>query len=107
MHRRRHLFSGPMRTASRAVLSLALVVVATILFVGKKVEIDNVSQRIDQRDRQADRLRRERAQLMALIVFRQKPGAVEQIARGLLEMEYSAGRLSHLTLDAGGQDAPE
>jgi len=82
------------------IVLLFLGVAITILFVGKKVELDGLDRSLEQTRGCIVRLGTERARLMATITFKQKPGVIERIACGRLGMDYSSGRLSDLTFDA-------
>ena len=86
--------------AGRRILLLLATVACTILFVGKKVELDNLARRLEQVDGRLSVLQEEQARLTAAIVFKQKPGAIEQIARGRLDMVYTSGQLSNVTFDS-------
>ncbi|MEW6749507.1 MAG: hypothetical protein AB1505_00830 [Candidatus Latescibacterota bacterium] len=69
----------------------------TTSYLGLKVELANVARRAERCQQQIATLKEERARLSAAVVFRQKPGAIENVARGQLEMEYPAGRPSELS----------
>ena len=71
----------------------------TLLYVWKKVELASIARQIDQHEARIGELREEGSRLTAAVVFKKKPGAIEQIARGQLGMEYPAGRLTELTFD--------
>jgi cell division protein FtsB len=86
--------------ADRRILLLLATVACTILFVGKKVELDNMARQLEQVEGRLQVLNDEQARLTAAIVFKQKPGAIEQIARGRLDMVYSSGRLSDVTFSS-------
>ena len=70
-----------------------------MLHVWKKVEISSVARQIDRVEKGVETLEVERSKLMAAIVFKKKPGAIERIARGQLGMVYPAGQLTKLTYD--------
>jgi len=107
MSKRRRSFREPMLAIGRTALWVGLCVGSSILFLENKVRLDDVAQQIDQINRRSSRLREERAQLLGLIVFRQKPGTIEQIARGRLAMGYPVGHQNQLTFDAVGRRLPE
>lgn len=100
-----------MRSRSRVWLKGLLVMVflvgGPILFVGKKVELDNLAQNMVRLEDRIETLQQERSLLTAVIVFKRKPGAIEQIARGRLDMEYTSGRLSNLTFESHPEDMLE
>lgn len=79
----------------------------TILAVGTKVELENLARESSHLERRIQHLRRDRARLGATIVFKQKPGAIEQIAHGRLNMDYGSSRLSNLTAERGQGGIPE
>ena len=107
MARRGRAYRGPIVAACRTAMWLVLMVAASIVFLEEKVQLDEMARQIDQADRHSGRLREERSQLLGLIVFGQKPGTIERIARGRLAMGYPAGRLDELTYDALAEDLPE
>ncbi len=91
--------SRPQATHRRQTGLLVLMVAVTLLYVWKKVELASVARQIDSHQVRSEQLREESARLTAAVVFKKKPGAIEQIARGQLGMEYSAGRLTELSFD--------
>ena len=76
---------------------LSLGVAVTVCYLGLKVELADVARQAERCQAQIAALKEERAKLNAAVVFRQKPGAIESIARGELGMEYPQGRLNELT----------
>jgi cell division protein FtsB len=89
------------------ILLVAALASGTILFVGKKVELETTARRVLQVENRTAALQQERARLNASIIFLQKPGAIEQIARGHLNMDYASGRNSDLSLDSGSGESLE
>ena len=86
---------GPLLGGIDVALWVAVVVVGAILFVNERIRYNDVTREIYRAERQAAALRDERTQLTGLIVYRQKPGTIEQIARGRLGMDYAFGRQGH------------
>jgi len=78
---------------------VVLLAGVTILYVWKKVETGSVVSQIDRAQVRIENLQEEHSKLMAAIVFKKKPRAIERVARGQLGMVYPAGRLSELTFD--------
>jgi len=78
------------------VCVLFLGVSVTISYLALKVELADVAREAERCQARIAALKEERAKLNAAVVFRQKPGAIERIARGELGMEYPAGRLSDI-----------
>lgn len=97
MSKRRN--GSPQSRYRRRIILLALLVGVTVLHVWKKVEISSVARQIDRVEKGVETLEIERSKLMAAIVFKKKPGAIERIARGQLGMVYPAGQLTELTYD--------
>jgi hypothetical protein len=81
--------------------------VATLLNIWQKIELAGVARQLDVCQDQIEELREEEARLTAAIVFKMKPGAIEGIARGRLEMDYPAGRLTELSFDPGADQEIE
>jgi hypothetical protein len=92
MGKTRRPYRGPWLSGVDVALWLAVVVVAAILFVDERIRNSDMRGLIYTAGRQTVSLRDERAQLTGLIVNRQKPGAIEQIARSRLGMDYASGR---------------
>jgi len=69
--------------------------------VWEKVELTRVARLTEQNEQQIKGLTEERSKLMAAVVFKKKPGAIETVARVQLGMQYPAGRLTELTFDMG------
>ena len=89
------------RTPCRRYLCWMLLLVSgTLLHVWQKVENAGVIRRIDEAEARVEKLEEEHSRLTAAVVFKKKPGAIEEIARGRLGMVYPVGRLSELTFDA-------
>jgi len=100
MVKRKRSSGRPRNAYRRQVGLLILVVAATVCYVWQKVELAGIARRIDRLEDRITSMQEERSRLMAAIVFRKKPGAIEKIARGQLGMEYPAGRLTELTFEA-------
>lgn len=96
---------SPQSRYRRRIFLLVLLVGATVLHVWKKIEITTVARQIDRAEKSVIAFEEERSKLMAAVVFKKKPGAIERIARGQLGMIYPAGQLSELTYDTrrGGE----
>ena len=90
----------PRNSCRRYLCPLVLLVSITLFHVWQKVENASVIRQIDETEARIEELEEEHSRLTAAIVFKTKPGAIEQIARGRLGMVYPVGRLSELTFDA-------
>jgi len=101
MVRRRRTSVGGGTPHARYVGLLALVVAIPLLCVWEKVELTRVARLTEQSEVWIEELTEERSKLMAAVVFKKKPGAIESVAMGQLGMEYPAGRLTELTFDMG------
>ena len=87
--------------------AIAFLVGMTVLFVGKKVHLTNVCRCIDSCQERLEELQEERAGLTAAIVFRQKPAAIEHVARRQLRLDHPGGHMREVSFRPHQAGVPE